>query len=293
MKKLKYLGVAAVIGLLIGVAISWATSEAKNRKDPLNQSEAFMYSDNGILYLFELTSRNGKVKGNLQQLKIIEESGKEASIEEKKYSLTGETLESGYAFNVKNGGEMMKLDAWFSEKNLAVQKLGENDVKLYKAVDHEELDKYVNAIQQELETIIYHAEEKEKKRIRKFFSELDSVYGYLYSSVNGKFQLFIKIDESTLQGDVTGSLLMMSDTGNKHNPYEEIKYVLNGITDGHMVMFFTTVDGKETKLKGNFHEAATDFDLSFWTTDQKLSFHAVTEKEFKHRYEEFKKKAEK
>ncbi|USK87489.1 hypothetical protein [Peribacillus asahii] len=292
MKKLKYWGVAVVIGSLIGVAFWWATSEEKDQKDPLNQSDAFVYSDNGILYWFELTSQKGKVKGTLHQQKIIEEVGKVPFMEEKKSSLTGETTEKGYEFKVNNGGNIITFDAWFSDGNLLVQKQGEKDNEVYKAVDQEELDKYVKALQQGLQMAIYHSEEKEKNRLRKFFSDLDSVYGYLYSTENGSFQLFIKIDEALLQGELTGSLLMMTDTGSKTNPYEETRYALNGITDGLMVRFFTTVDGKETKLEGNFHEGATRFDLSFWTTDQKLSFHAVTEEEFKQNYEEFKQKAQ-
>ncbi|MFT4413944.1 hypothetical protein ACLM5H_08800 [Fredinandcohnia humi] len=80
---------------------------------------------------------------------------------------------------------------------------------------------------------------------------------------------------------------MMDDTGEE---LKETRYGLNGITDGLMVKFFTTVNGKETKLEGNFHEGATEFNLSFWTTDKKLSFHAVTEEEFNHIYKEIKKK---
>ncbi|USK62544.1 hypothetical protein [Peribacillus asahii] len=292
MRKLNYWGIAVVIWLLIGVAFWWATSEVKDRKDPLNQSDAFVYSDNGILYWFELTSQKGKVEGTLHQQKIIEEVGKVPLIEEKKFPLTGETTARGYEFKVNNDGKFMAFDASFSNGNLVVQKQGKKDKEVYKAVDQEELDKYVKALQQELQMAIYHSEEKEKNRLRKFFSDLDSVYGYLYSAENESFQLFVKIDEALLQGELTGSLLMMTETGSKTTPYEETRYALNGITDGIMVRFFTTVDGKETKLEGNFHEGATGFDLSFWTTDQKLSFHAVTEEEFKQSYEEFKTKAQ-
>ncbi|MGM9987728.1 MAG: hypothetical protein ACI35O_10930, partial [Bacillaceae bacterium] len=148
--------------------------------------------------------------------------------------------------------------------------------KLYNPVNQKELDEYVQAIQD------YHSEEKEKKRLREFFSELRSVYGYLYSAKDDSFQLFIKIDEALLEGELTGSMLMMDDKG------KETRYVLNGVTGGHKVEFFTTVDGKTIKLEGNFYEGATEFDLSFWMTDQKLSFHAVTEEEFNQRYKNFK-----
>ncbi|CAM3938638.1 hypothetical protein [Mesobacillus zeae] len=293
MKKLKYWGAAAVIGLLIGVVSRWATTEMKDRKDSLNKPDAFMYKDNGILYWFELTSRRGKVEGQLHQQKIIEEIGEVPFIKEKKYPLNGDTTEKGYEFKVNSGGKMMTFDAWFSGGNLLVQEQGKKDNKLFRAVDQEELDQYVKAIQQELESAIYHSEEKEKSRIRKFFSELDSVYGYLYFEENEPFQLFLTVDESTLEGDVSGSLLMMTDTGDKNKPYEETKYEVVGITDGLMLELFTTVDGRKTKVKGNFHGDATEFDLSFWTTDQKLPFHAVTEEEFKQSYEEFKTKAQK
>jgi hypothetical protein len=293
MKKLTYWGVAAVIGVLIGGAFWWAISELNDRKDPLNKSDAFVYSDTGKLYWFELTSRNGKVEGKLHQQKIIEESEKGPFIEEKKYPVTGETTKKGYEFKVNDGGKMMTFDAWFSGGNLFVQKQGETDNKLYKAADQKELDEYVKAIQQELQNTIYHSEEKENKRINKFFSELNSVYGYLYTQENGSFQLFLKIDEALREGELTGSLLMVENTGNENHQYKENRYVLNGITDGHMLLFITTVDGKKIKLKGNFNEAATGFNLSFWTTDQKLLFHAVTEDEFKQSYVEFKMKAQK
>ncbi|WP_433957221.1 hypothetical protein [Cytobacillus horneckiae] len=81
---------------------------------------------------------------------------------------------------------------------------------------------------------------------------------------------------------------MMTNKGRGNNLYEETSYDLNGITDGLMVELFTTVDGKKTKLEGNFHEGATGFDLSFWTTNEKLPFYAVTEEEFNNIYEKFK-----
>ncbi|WP_155982670.1 hypothetical protein [Paucisalibacillus sp. EB02] len=76
---------------------------------------------------------------------------------------------------------------------------------------------------------------------------------------------------------------------NKDNSYEESTYVLYGITDGLMIEFHTTVEGKTMKLEGNFHqEDASSFDLSFWASTHNLLFHAVTEEEYKQRYEEYK-----
>jgi hypothetical protein len=293
MKKLKYWGVPAVIVLLIASTIWWGISKVDDRKDPLNKPDAFVYSDNGILSWFDLTSQKGKVEGTFFQQKIIEEIGKVPILEEKKFPLIGETTESGYEFRIKNAEEIMRFDAWFSGEDLLVQRQGEKDNKLFVAMDHKELDKNVKAIQQVLQMAIYHFEEKEKNRLRKFFSDLKSVYGFLYSTENDSFQLFIKIDEALLQGELSGSLLMMADTGDINKPYEETRYVLNGITDGLMVELFTNVDGKETKMTGNFHNGATSFDLSFWNTNQKLSFHAVTDEEFIQSYEAFKSKANK
>src|SRR5690606_22093406 len=124
--------------------------------------------------------------------------------------------------------------------------------------------------------------------LRTFFSELNRVYGYLHSAEDGTYQLFLNIDEALLQGEVSGSLLVMTETGSESNPYEEVKYEVNGITDGHMLKLFTIVEGQETKLEGNFIENASRFELSFWSTDQKLIFHSVTEDEFHMSYEEFK-----
>jgi hypothetical protein len=285
MKILKYWGLAAIIGLLISLVFWWAIIGVKDRMVPLNKSDAFVYSDNRTLYWFELSSRRGQVEGKLHQQKFIEEVGKTPFMIDEKYLLTGKTTEKGYEFKVNIGGEIMTFDAWFSGPHLLVQKQGEKDYKYYNPVDQEELDEYVKALK------LYDSEQKEKNRLKNFFSNLDSVYGYLYSTEKGPFQLFVKIDEALLEGELTGSLLLMTHTGDKNSTNNETRYVLNGVTDGLMVEFFTTVEGKNTKLEGTFHQGATGFDLSFWTTNQKLSFHAVTEEEFKQNYEEFKTKA--
>jgi hypothetical protein len=293
MKKLKYWGVTVVIGLLFGVALWWGISNVEDRKDPLNKADAFVYSENGILYWFDLTSSKGKVEGKFHQQKVVEEIGKVPFLEEKESPITGKTTEIGYEFLVTSGGDIMKFDAWFSGANLYLQKHGEKNKKLFEAMDQKELDENVKVIQKELEFAIYHSEEKEKNRIRKFFADLKSEYGYLSSPENESFQLLIKIDEALLQGELSGSLLLMDNTGDKNQPYEETKFHFNGITDGLMVELYTIVDGKETRLIGNFHGDASSFDLSFWKTNQKLSFHAVTEEEFNHSYEEFKTKSHK
>jgi hypothetical protein len=293
MKKLKFGGLPAVIILLIGVAFWWGISKVDDRKDPLNKSDAFVYSDKDILYWFDLTSRKGKVEGTLHQQQVIEEIGKVPFLEEKKSSITGKITKNGYEFIINNAGDILKFDAWFSGENLLVQKQGEKENKIFVAVDDKELGENVKAFQQVLQMAIYHSEEKENNRLRNFFADLKNVYGYLYSMENESFQLFIKIDEALLQGELSGNLLMMADTGDINNPYKETRYVLNGITDGLMLKLLTNVDGKETRLIGNFHNSATSFNLSFWKNNQKLTFHAVTEEEFIKSYEGFKTKSQK
>ena len=291
MDRLKWWRVATLMGMLIGVAILWVTFE--DRKDPLNKSDAFVFQDEGELYWFEITSRIGKVEGKLYKKVIIEEIGREPLFEEKDFPITGKTTDRGYEFQVTDHKEIKKFEAWFSGGNLSVQEQGESNIRIYQAVDKEELGAYKFELQQEWENVLYYAEEKEKNRKRKFLSDLKSVYGYLYSSENDRFQVFLKIDEAFEQGEASGTLLVMEDTGNKNNPYDEVRYDLNGITDGLMLEFFTTVDGQGTKLKGNFIEATVGLDLSFWMTDKKLQFKAVTEEQFQQSYEEFKLKAQK
>jgi hypothetical protein len=290
MKKLMYFGVLMAICLLSGAALCWGIINAEDRKDPLNKADTFVYSEKGILFWFELTSRKGKVEGEFHQQKVIEEIGKVPFLDEKETTITGKATEKGYEFIRTNSGNILKFNAWFSGENLFVQKQGEKE-KIFEAMNHKELDGKVKAIQEELEFAIYHSEEKENNRLRKFFADLKSVYGYLYSSENESFQLFIKIDEALLQGELTGSLLMINQTEDKNHPYKETKYHLNGITDGLMLELYTNVDGKETSLIGNFHSDASSFDVSFWKTNQNISFHAVTEEEFNQSYEEFKTKA--
>jgi hypothetical protein len=283
--------VPVVIGLLIGVVFWWGLSILEDRKDPLNKADSFVYSDSGSLYWFEVSSRKGKVEGNYLQQEVIEEVGKVPYLEEKKSPITGKTTENGYEFKIKSDGDILKYHAWFSGENFLVQKQGEINNISFEAVDQEKLDENIKALQKDLEKAIYHAEEKENNRLRNFFTDLRSVYGYLYSRENETFQLFIKIDEALLQGEISGSLLLMNHNGDKTNRYDETKYDFNGITDGIMVEIFTLVDGKETSMKGSYHEDASSFDLYFWKSDQKLSFQAVTEEEFHQKYEEFKTKA--
>jgi hypothetical protein len=167
MKKLKYWGVLAVIVLLIGTVFWWGISKVDDRKDPLNKPNTFVYSDNGIHYWFDLTSRKGKVEGTFYQQKIIEEIGKVPILEEKKFPLIGETTESGYEFRIKNSEKIMKFDAWFSGEDLLVQRQGEKDNNLFIAMDQKELHKNVKVIQQVLQMAIYKFGRERKEPFKK------------------------------------------------------------------------------------------------------------------------------
>lgn len=282
MKRIKLIGVIAIVGAVIGIAFWWQTTK---ENDPLNESNAFVYRDTEVLSWFEVTSRNGKVKGKLFQHLINEEIGS-LLMEEKEYVVTGHNTDKGYELKVNKDGEIITYDAWFSNVDLLVEMQGEKEAKLYKAASVNELDKYKDEIQQELLTAIDQQEEKFINRINKFFTEIEKVHGYLSTTEDGSYLLFIKIDEALREGELTGSLLMMENT---ENNVVETTYDFNGITDGLMLKFYTTVDGKTTQLEGDFHdEIASGFDLSIWTSNERLPFIAITEEEFKQSYEEFK-----
>ncbi|OCA87911.1 hypothetical protein A8F94_08755 [Bacillus sp. FJAT-27225] len=286
MRRLKVWGlVAAVAGLLIGIAAWWEKTEAEVRAEPLNQHEAYVYTDNARIYWFELDSRKGEIEGYFHNGKLIEEDGEPPSLVRQRYRLTGKKTENGYELTVNKDGKMITYDIAFSGPHLSVKRHGDPEAILYNPVNQKELDEYVIAL------LDYNTESKENEQIRQFFSDLNSMYGYLSFS-GEEHQLFIKIDEALQQGELSGSLLIMTDTGDANTPYKGTTYNLNGITDGKIVEFYTNVDGKDVKLEGEFQGDATSFTLSFWTTGEILSFTAIREEEFKQYYEEFKKKSQ-
>ncbi len=274
MKSFKLWGAIVIIASLIAIGLWWATTEMKDRRDPLNQADAFVYTDNGMLYWFELTSRKGRVEGNLHQEKLMDGYGESPYIKEKTFPLTGETTEKGYEFRVNADGKRVTYHAFFSGPHLSVQNQQEKESHLYNPVGDEELVEYVDAL------LNYHAEKKENDRIKNFFTDLRQVYGYLHTSEDGSYQLFIKIDEALLEGELTGSLFMVEATEDKKHPYEKTKYMLNGITDGKMVELYTIADNKEVKMTGEFHGSAQRFDLSFWKTNKQLTFNAISKEEY-------------
>jgi len=290
MGKLKYWGLSVLAVVLIGAGFWWGTSKASDQKDPLNNSDAFLYDEEGSLYWFELSKRNEKVEGTFYQQKLIEEIGQVPLIEEKKYSVSGRTTEKGYELHINKDDQVVIYDARMDGKELILQKQGENSSQTYKAIDKRQLQQYKNELQDDLETAIYHSENKEKERLKEFFSELNRVYGYLSSEENETFQVFFQVDEALLEGAVMGSLLLMEKS--EDGSYKETNYEVNGITDGLMIRLYTTVDGESTKLEGRFLESSQSFEISFWLTDKKLTFHVVTEDEYHERYKDFKENGE-
>ena len=285
--------IGIVIGVLVGAGIWWASIYAKDRKDPLNQSDAFVNNEGDTLSWFNLKSRNGKVTGELLQQKVVEEIGDPPVMEEKSSPVTGEVTGRGYRLTISKGEQKRTVDAWFSEGTLYVQDQGKKESRSYKAVHQDEMKDIMQAKQEEFENLLYHSEEKEKNRIREFFSDLRSVYGYLASTEDESALLFLKIDEALLEGEISGSLLVKEKAANGNNAYKETKYEVNGITDGQIIKLYTNVEGKETKLEGRFLQGAASFDLSKWKSDEKLVFQAVTEEAYQQRSNEFETAAKK
>lgn len=274
-------------GALIVLLFWWLLSEKQDGKDS-EDKEIYLYSEQGELIWLELTNQQDKVKGKLHQKKVMDEIGEVPYMAEEEYTLIGEATEDGYIFEKTKDKESIELKANLTDSDISLEMPGEEGRKLLKPITSEKLTEYEEDIQQDLDYALYHMEKKEKDRIAKFVSEFTSVYGYLYSEEDKPYQLFLRIDEALLQGEVTAELLLMEKTEDENKPYNETRYPTYGITDGLMLELYTDVDGESTVLKGNFHDSAASFDLSFWLADEKLLFRAVTEEEFNQKYEEFK-----
>jgi hypothetical protein len=277
MKRVKYVGVGLIIVVLIAVLLWWMT---------LGRTETFLHHASGELSWFDISIQKDKFEGKLHHHKIMEEPGQVPYIEEMVYSMKGEKVsEAEYELVVYRNGGIELYQAKLKDGDLSIQLDGENS-KIYTPVQNEELQTHLSELQEEFDNVMYHAEYKEDERIRKFFNEFRSPYGYLYTNEDQTLQMLIKIDEALLEGEVSGSLLMMKKIG---DTYTETTYELNGITDGLMIRLYMTVDGEDTILAGNFYDGnASNFDLSLWETDEKVVFHAVTEEEYNQHYEEFK-----
>jgi cbb3-type cytochrome oxidase subunit 3 len=127
-------------------------------------------------------------------------------------------------------------------------------------------------------------EEMENKRIRSFFDELNSHYGYVHLAEEQDFQLLLKFSEAYYEGEIAGSILLMENTGEER---KKTSYDWAGITDGNMIKIYLTEDGEQKMVEGKFHGDASSFELSFWLTDQPITFHAATKEEYRQHYEAY------
>ncbi len=286
MKKIKGWAVAILAILLAVTAVWWFSSQTGN--DPFNESGLYVCAEDGLLYWFDLSARKGKVEGTFHKHQIIEEIGEVPFIEEKTYSLSGTAEENNYEFTAVSDDETRNFHVEFSGNDLSVLEHGEDESLLFKGISNNELNEYLSNLDKELEKAIDGMEEKEKEFIRTFFSDLRSIFGFLYTAENGEYQLFIKIDEALLEGELSGSLLVREKTENEQKPFEETVYDINGITDGQMLNLYTNVNGEQKKLEGNIEDINSGFYLTFWESDEKLLFEAVSEEEYENKSEEFK-----
>lgn len=253
-----------------------------------SKEEVYSYSQKGELIWVELNNRKDKVKGTIHWKKVVEEVGQVPYLEENKFALAGEKAEDGYIITLKKDKETIEAKVSIINSELSLQILGEETSKPLKLVTKEELAAQQEVIQEDLEYALYHMEKKEKDRIAQFVSDFTNVYGYLYSEDDRPYLLFLRIDEALLQGEVTAELLLMEKTEDDNTPYKETSYPVNGITDGQILKLYTDVNGKSTLLEGNFHDSAASFDLTFWLTEEKVQFRAVSEEEFNQKFEAFK-----
>lgn len=269
---------------LIGVIGWWTASEFIFTKTVIYAT----YSDKDELSWFEWISRKGEVKGSFHEWILKEEIGRPPVIDQNTYHFIGKKMENGYELTVDKDGKDKLFYVTFSDGHLMLRKQTETEEKEYRMVVEDELDYYVQLIEQELEKALYHAESKEKARVRTFFDELNRIEGFFSSAKDDSFQLYIQLDEALYEGELSGSLLLMLSTGEEASPYKEITYELHGITDGLMVQFFTMVDEEAMTLEGHFHEDDYRFEVSFWLSDQSLTFYPVKEEEFYEKYNQYK-----
>lgn len=279
MKKI-IIGTAAVLAMiLIGGVVWWAISQ--------KETKIYVHSDEGVLMWLELSGGNHNIDGTLHHHQIIEEPGIEPFMEKKEYTLSGTKTENGFTLTAVYHDETRNFTGKLSGTDFVLTEREKNPLK-FAAVSKQELEGFIKKLEEELEDAVYHAEEREKTRIRQFFAELRNVCGFLYTAPDGSKQYFIKIDEALLEGELTGSLLATVNTGNEQNPFKETTYPLNGITDGRLLNFYTNIDGKSKKLDGHFEDGVTGFHLSLWDSDEKLFFEAVTEEEYAQKSAAFK-----
>lgn len=289
LKKRHKVTISVVTVLIITTSFWLVTGMIKNQNQPPHDSNLFVHHNNDSLSWIVLTNNRGNAAVEYHHDELVAEAGKEPFIQSEKQMWTGKTTRKGYDFSFKDENNSALYKAWFSNDLLVVQRTGDPDTQSYKLMSKEKHNELKNALEEKMQVAIYHAEANEKERLSTFFSELSRTYGYLHTNEKNSYQLLIKIDEALQEGELTATLFLFENKGNPADSTEEETFILNGISDGMMIEFFTTVEGKDMTLTGHFNEDTTSFDLSFWmNNDIVLTFQAVSEKEFKQRNKAFK-----
>ncbi|MGG1861624.1 hypothetical protein ABEP22_13965 [Bacillus safensis] len=286
--------IVAILAVLIMGAVSWIAYQANAKKSVLNQSYAFAYKTKNHVNWFKVTEKKGKVTGHLNET-ILEESPKrhfDPNLFINKYKLTGKTIENGYEFQVKQGKETVTYEVHPAEKDLSVRKQGEKQSITYKAVDQTKLRAVQKDIHDRYEELMEDTENRFHDYVRNFIKKVTGTYGYLYTSEDGSYQLFLKVKRMHIESEWSGSFLMRTVPGDSSETYKETKYEARGISDGKMFDLVTYPGIENDFIVGETDRDATSIKLPFKMAGGTIEFKAVTKEEYQEQTEAFKKQAE-
>lgn len=288
--------IVAILAVLIMGAVSWIAYQANAKKSVLNQSYAFAYKTKDHVNWFKVTEKKGKVTGHLNET-ILEENPKrhfDPNLFINKYKLTGKTIENGYEFQVKQGKETVTYEVHPVEKDLSVKKQGEKQSITYKAVDQTKLRAVQKDIHDRYDELMDDTENRFYDYVRNFIKKVTGTYGYLYTSEDGSYQLFLQVKLMHIESEWSGSFLMRTVPGDSSETYKETKYEARGISDG-MMFDLVTYPGIGTEndfIVGETDRDATSIKLPFKMAGGTIEFKAVTKEEYQEQTEAFKKQAE-
>jgi len=243
---------------------------------------------------FKVTEKKGKVTGHLNET-ILEENPKrhfDPNLFINKYKLTGKTIENGYEFQVKQGKKTVTYEVHLAEKDLSVRKQGEKQSITYKAVDQTKLRAVQKDIHDRYEELMEDTENRFHDYVRNFIKKVTGTYGYLYTSEDGSYQLFLKVKRMHIESEWSGSFLMRTVPGDSSETYKETKYEARGISDGMMFDLVTYPGIENDFIVGETDRDATSIKLPFKMAGGTIEFKAVTKEEYQEQTEAFKKQAE-
>ena len=275
------IAILLVLGLIV---VNWAIKE---KDKELDFPAILMHKEAGVLMWVELEKANkAQVTGRFNQWIQVEDEGKESHIDVRPSMINANYKKNEYKWNVMDDGEKHTYHGWVSDGKFLVQPEGETEPTTLHPVDEATLQAEQTALEQAVESTDEDAEYKEKNRLKHFFEKLNNVYGFVYASEDNHLQLFIKIDEALLEGEVSG-LLTVTEWDADEQTYQEKVYEANGITDGRMLEWFVEKEEESVKLEGSIQEEARWLELSYWNADQPLDYIAVTKDEYELRHKEF------